>query len=256
MKLSFCLDFVTNVQFLIILMWYITLLLICEFQNTHQSNSGKEYLGFQNSLNYKLDRIFTQNNGYRICFDFFEQLVNNTDSFMMNIRNLSFSSELQLNTTRNQNSTGNSSVETQVSFIIASIVCFVGVSGNFATLVFFLVQKKVQTPAYTVILCSSIADLTALISRYLIIFVSFIMLPTMGINYKYLYGITALTHISSNFHVLIIAIIRYIYISKPFYSQISILQGTVHVAWCLGDIFSDSSTLYRSYLPPGNENDV
>lgn len=218
MKLSFCLDFVTNVQFLIILMWYITLLLICEFQNTHQSNSGKEYLGFQNSLNYKLDRIFTQNNGYRICFDFFEQLVNNTDSFMMNIRNLSFSSELQLNTTRNQNSTGNSSVETQVSFIIACIVCFVGVSGNFATLVFFLVQKKVQTPAYTGILCSSIADLTALISRYLNIFVSFIMLSTMGIDYTYLYGITALKHISSNFHVLIIAIIRYIYVSKPFYN--------------------------------------
>lgn len=132
-------------------MWYITLLLICEFQDTctHQSISGKEYLGFQNSLYYKLDRIFTQNNWYRICIDFFGQLVNNTDSFMMNIRNLSFSSELQLNTTRNQNSTGNSSVETQVSFIIACIVCFVGVSGNFATLVFFLgAEEGTDTSLY------------------------------------------------------------------------------------------------------------
>lgn len=44
------------------------------------------------------------------------------------------------------------------------------------------------------------------------------MAPTMSIDYKYLFGMSALTHMSSNFHVLIIAIIRYIYVSKPFYS--------------------------------------
>ena len=33
-----------------------------------------------------------------------------------------------------------------------------------------------------------------------------------------MYGISLFTNVSSNFHVLIIAVIRYIYVSKPFYS--------------------------------------
>lgn len=77
------------------------------------------------------------------------KIIQSTDSFMMNISNISFNSQLHLNTSGNQNSTDTSSLETQVSFIIASVVCFVGVSGNLATLVFFFVQEKVQTPTYT-----------------------------------------------------------------------------------------------------------
>lgn len=107
-------------------------------------------------------------------------------------------------------------MQTQVSFVIASIVCFVGVVGNSTILLHFLVQKKVQihVPAFTGIICSSIANLVALFPRYLIIVLAS-MVPTMELKY-YFFGISAFTHMSSTFHVLIVAIIRYIYVSKPF----------------------------------------
>lgn len=54
----------------------------------------------------------------------------------------SFRSELESNTTINKILTNNNSVETQIIFIIAAIFYFVGVIGNSATFVLFLVQKK------------------------------------------------------------------------------------------------------------------
>lgn len=58
----------------------------------------------------------------------------------------SFRSELESNTTINKILTNNNSVETQIIFIIAAIFYFVGVIGNSATFVLFLVQKKIRTP--------------------------------------------------------------------------------------------------------------
>lgn len=143
-------------------------------------------------------------------------LAQTTEPSLVNTSNQSFSPEYQSNTTVNQAFTDRSSVEAQVSFIIASIVCFVGVVGNSTTVLYFIVRKKVQIPAFTGIFCSSIANLFALFPRYLIIVLAS-MVSTMELKY-YFYGISAFTHMSSNFHVLIIAIIRYIYVSKPFYS--------------------------------------
>lgn len=58
----------------------------------------------------------------------------------------SFRSELESNTTINKILTDNNSVETQIIFIIEAIFYFVGVIGNSATFVLFLVQKKIRTP--------------------------------------------------------------------------------------------------------------
>lgn len=146
-----------------------------------------------------------------------EHLTQTTDFLIGNGSNMLLSSELPSSTYGNRTSGGIDSVVPKVSFIIASVICIVGFLGNSATIVGFLVQKKVQTPTYTGIFCSSIADLTALLSRYLVIYY-IIMAPTMTIDDKFLFGISALTQMSSNLHVLIIAIIRYIYVSKPFYS--------------------------------------
>lgn len=71
-------------------------------------------------------------------------LANTTEPSLVNTSNQPFSSEYQSNTTVNQASTDRSSVETQVSFIVASIVCFVGVVGNSAIVLYFIVRKKVQ----------------------------------------------------------------------------------------------------------------
>lgn len=144
-------------------------------------------------------------------------LTQTTDPLIGNRSNISLSSELPSSIFGNQSSGDTDSTVPQISFIIASVISFVGFLGNSATIISFLIQKKVQTPTYTGIFCSSIADLTALLLRYLVIFYT-VMAPTMSIDYKYLFGMSALTHMSSNFHVLIIAIIRYIYVSKPFYS--------------------------------------
>lgn len=146
-----------------------------------------------------------------------DHLTQTTDFLIGNKRNMSHSSELLTSTSVNRNFSGSDSVVPKVSFIIASVILTVGFLGNSATFISFLVQKKVQTPTYTGIFCSSIADLTALLSRYLVIYYT-IMAPTMTIDDKFLFGISALTQMSSNLHVLIIAIIRYIYVSKPFYS--------------------------------------
>lgn len=144
-------------------------------------------------------------------------LTQTTDPLIGNRSNISLSSELPSSIFGNQSSGDTDSTVPQISFIIASVISIVGFLGNSATIISFLIQKKVQTPTYTGIFCSSIADLTALLLRYLVIFYT-VMAPTMSIDYKYLFGMSALTHMSSNFHVLIIAIIRYIYVSKPFYS--------------------------------------
>ena len=101
-------------------------------------------------------------------------------------------------------------------FIVASIVCVVGVLANTAAIVTFVVQKKLQIPYYTAIFCSSVADLLALIARYLLFFIDVIHIER--ITRYHMYGISCFTHLSSNFHVLIIAVIRYIYVSKPLYS--------------------------------------
>lgn len=144
-------------------------------------------------------------------------LTQTTDPLIGNRSNISLSSELPSSIFGNQSSSDTDSTVPQISFIIASVISIVGFLGNSATIISFLIQKKVQTPTYTGIFCSSIADLTALLLRYLVIFYT-VMAPTMSIDYKYLFGMSALTHMSSNFHVLIIAIIRFIYVSKPFYS--------------------------------------
>lgn len=144
-------------------------------------------------------------------------LTQTTDPLIGNRSNISLSSELPSSIFGNQSSGDTDSTVPQISFIIASVISIVGFLGNSATIISFLIQKKVQTPTYTGIFCSSIADVTALLLRYLVIFYT-VMAPTMSIDYKYLFGMSALTHMSSNFHVLIIAIIRYIYVSKPFYS--------------------------------------
>lgn len=144
-------------------------------------------------------------------------LTQTTDPLKGNRSNISLSSELPSSIFGNQSSGDTDSTVPQISFIIASVISIVGFLGNSATIISFLIQKKVQTPTYTGIFCSSIADLTALLLRYLVIFYT-VMAPTMSIDYKYLFGMSALTHMSSNFHVLIIAIIRFIYVSKPFYS--------------------------------------
>lgn len=144
-------------------------------------------------------------------------LTQTTDPLIGNRSNISLSSELPSSIFGNQSSGDTDSTVPQISFIIASVISIVGFLGNSATIISFLIQKKVQTPTYTGIFCSSIADVTALLLRYLVIFYT-VMAPTMSIDYKYLFGMSALTHMSSNFHVLIIAIIRFIYVSKPFYS--------------------------------------
>lgn len=144
-------------------------------------------------------------------------LTQTTDPLIGNRSNISLSSELPSSIFGNQSSGDTDSTVPQISFIIASVISIVGFLGNSATIISFLIQKKVQTPTYTGIFCSSIADVTALLLRYLVIFYT-VMAPTVSIDYKYLFGMSALTHMSSNFHVLIIAIIRYIYVSKPFYS--------------------------------------
>ena len=102
-------------------------------------------------------------------------------------------------------------------FIVASIVCVVGVLANTAAIVTFVVQKKLQIPPYTAVFCSSVADLLALIGRYLLFFVDVIHIER--ITRYHMLGISCFTHLSSNFHVLIIAVIRYIYVSRPFYSR-------------------------------------
>lgn len=144
-------------------------------------------------------------------------LTQTTDPLIGNRSNISLSSELPSSIFGNQSSGDTDSTVPQIGFIIASVISIVGFLGNSATIISFLIQKKVQTPTYTGIFCSSIADLTALLLRYLVIFYT-VMAPTMAIDAKYLYGMSSLTYMSSNFHVLIIAIIRYIYVSKPFYS--------------------------------------
>ena len=100
--------------------------------------------------------------------------------------------------------------------IAASIVCVVGFLANTAAIVTFVVQRKLKIPYYTAVFCSSIADLTALIARYLLFFIDVIHIER--ITRYHMFGISCFTHLSSNFHVLIIAVIRYIYVSKPFYS--------------------------------------
>lgn len=95
-----------------------------------------------------------------------EHLTQTTDFLIGNGSNMLLSSELPSSTYGNRTSGGIDSVVPKVSFIIASVICIVGFLGNSATIVGFLVQKKVQTPTYTGIFCSSIADLTALLSRY------------------------------------------------------------------------------------------
>ena len=105
---------------------------------------------------------------------------------------------------------------TTADLIVASIVFVVGFLANTAAIVTFVVQRKLKIPSYTAVFCSSIADLTALIARYLLFFIDVFNIERMISDH--MYGISCFTNVSSNFHVLIIAVIRYIYVSKPFYS--------------------------------------
>ena len=132
------------------------------------------------------------------------------------------------------------------AFIVASIVCVVGVLSNTAAIIFFLVQKKLKIPPYTAVFCSSIANLLALIARYLMFF---IVIMNIGTNTSYyMYGISFFTDLSSYFHVLIIAVIRYIYVSKPFYSLTFRYSKVLFMscgAWIASLLIA---TLYRIYL--------
>ena len=130
--------------------------------------------------------------------------------------------------------------------IAASIVFVVGFLANTAAIVTFVVQRKLKIPSYTAVFCSSIADLTALIARYLLFFIDVFNIETMISDH--MYGISLFTNVSSNFHVLIIAVIRYIYVSKPFYSltfQFSLVLLMSFGAW-LTSLFI--AALYRILL--------
>ncbi|XP_056022747.1 somatostatin receptor type 4-like [Ostrea edulis] len=102
------------------------------------------------------------------------------------------------------------------SFIIATILCIAGVLGNIATLVIIILKKKHKVPTYTGIFCLSLADTPSLVLRY---FLNFRMIFAKIVSSEYIFAISFFTCFSSNFHVVIIAFLRYIYVSKPFYSR-------------------------------------
>ena len=131
------------------------------------------------------------------------------------------------------------------AFIVASIVCVVGVLSNTAGIIFCWYRSNWRS-LLTAFFCSSIANLLNLIARYLSFFIVFMNIGT-NTSY-YMYWISFFTDLSSYFHVLIIVVIRYINVSKPFYSltfQYSKLLFMSVGAWITSILLA---SLYIIYL--------
>jgi hypothetical protein len=112
-------------------------------------------------------------------------------------------------------------------FPIATTLCIAGVMGNLATLLVILLKKRIRVPAYTGIFCLSLADMLGLLIRY---FVTFPSVFPMILSFEYIFGVSCFMIFSSYFHVVIIAFIRYIYISKPFYSLTFTYRKVLHLS--------------------------
>ena len=162
--------------------------------------------------------------------------------------NFSTTSEAFVNMTDNKIITS-SNGQTEIfftAFIVASIVCVVGVLSKTAAVIFFLVQKKPKIPPYTALFCSAIANLLALIARYLMFFIVFMNIGT-NTSY-YMYGISFFSDLSSYFHVFIIAVIRYIYVRKPFYSLTFRYSKVLFMSYGVWIASLLIASLYRIYL--------
>jgi hypothetical protein len=73
----------------------------------------------------------------------------------------------------------------------------------------------------------SLADTPALLLRYFVVFPA--IFPKI-MSFEYIYGFSLFTQFSSHFHVVIIAFIRYIYVSKPFYSLTFTYRRVLHLS--------------------------
>ncbi|XP_056001307.1 melanocyte-stimulating hormone receptor-like [Ostrea edulis] len=98
--------------------------------------------------------------------------------------------------------------------IISTILLVIGVIANTIVIILVLARNELRTPTFTVIACLSVADLLCLCSRYVVGI--YATKHFMGYQAVLMYAtITFYFLHSANFHIVLIAYLRYVFITKP-----------------------------------------
>jgi hypothetical protein len=101
--------------------------------------------------------------------------------------------------------------------ILTTIVLIIGVVDNTIVIIVVSKRKGLHTPTFTAIACLSVADLRSLCTRYMKIidrlkcfmgYQIWVMYPTVTFYFL----------LSANFHVVLIAYLRYVFIINPLQS--------------------------------------
>lgn len=127
--------------------------------------------------------------------------------------------------------------------IISSCLCICGIIANFLVFMLILLDKKIHTPTFVAIGSLSIADFIYIFFRYISYNLSIFGRSVMSEDVYYIFVriilntiILAAIH-SSIFHIISLAIMRYIVVVHPFKSRIWINNRRICVSsaliWCL-----------------------
>ncbi|XP_056001310.1 thyrotropin-releasing hormone receptor-like [Ostrea edulis] len=98
--------------------------------------------------------------------------------------------------------------------IISTILLVIGVAGNTIIIILVSTRKELRTPTFTAIACLSVADLLCLCSRY--VYTINAIKHFMEYQAWSMYGTVTFYFLhSANFHIMLIAYLRYVFITKP-----------------------------------------
>ncbi|XP_056001312.1 allatostatin-A receptor-like [Ostrea edulis] len=101
--------------------------------------------------------------------------------------------------------------------IISTIFLVIGVIGNTIVIILVSTRKGLRTPTFTAIACLSVADLLCVCSRY--VFTINGIRNVMGYQFWNMYiTVTFYFLHGANFHIVLIAYLRYVFITKPLQS--------------------------------------
>jgi hypothetical protein len=100
---------------------------------------------------------------------------------------------------------------------ISTILLVMGVVGNAIVIIAVSTRKVLHTPTFSAIACLSVADLLCLCSRYVHTIND--MHSVMGNQGWYMYSIVTFYFLhSANFHIVLLAYLRYAFLAKPLQS--------------------------------------
>lgn len=191
-------------------------------------------------MNFLCSENMAFNNGFSV--------VNNASSIHKGFRNA----------TANETKTANTQLDMAVfgsyssSSVVERIIIVTGILGNFLTMVYIPLQKKLRKPFYYCIVNLALGDLIALFVNpysYNVLFSNLIQGPCTDVFYQFIFEtINIFSKLFSEIGVLILGYVRFMLFVHPFESRTYLTKNRVFLSFCLSFVISAGYGYLTNYF--------